>query len=562
MRYNLRFQISVFSGPSVLATLFSMTAMINLVDANADKLKPTASTVNPAAQAQFAVGSKPMPIPPGFNGVHYPILPFLGEADEFENTAAETMIDRLNFQSLRGPGGTDGNFYLFKEGIVLNSKDPRYKQYYGDKTVNLVESTNAVEGKPKLYLEDILAVANRLELPYAFNVNVSSQDAATVTEQIQKMVEISDQPLYIEMGNELYGLAKQKSFPTIRDYVAKVREIHGKVKQIDPNLPVGIVATGAQLEARVMADPNNFDAVAAQIDQEHTQGGRIAYWNKTLAENPDIYDAVIVHIYAPVPNLDNITPNQFMRYLLAFNERVEQDLHTQGEQFGNKPFWVTEWGVLPSAMLAKKDRAERSKYQFMKSPGIAIHHGDRLLRYLRSGRVEVSSYHDMLGRNGFGVVHFSDPRGHFTMETLEELPNTHVFGEVGRVIDSHSHFHPIEPEIVGKRKEAIRFTRGWEVNLADVDAFGFGDDQTLKEIVFINRMPQPYGVKLDGYQLAPRWEYGGPNPFPEYKNYSRDWTRPPAVNPDPVRRDDDFSDTINLKPFSITTVVVQPVVNP
>ncbi|GGF86558.1 hypothetical protein GCM10010912_34830 [Paenibacillus albidus] len=556
--------VSLVGGSSTsraIKALSAGTAVITVTAVDSGFLASTQVVVNPVPEptvsmAEFAIDPTPKALPPYFLGAHNEQLVKLGKVTDFQLESFDNLGMDLKLQNVRGPDGTGANYYLYNEGTVMNSKDPRYQQFYGNRTVGAVEGVNLKPGYPGLYLADSYHLSNTLEVPYIYVLNVSSQSVDEILAQVQQMKQQTTQPIYVEMGNELYSILNDGSFPSVTEYIAKCKLIYQGIKDIDPTIKIGIVAVAKDLEDRIAADPNNQPD--PDVDWGATQGGRVALWNQTLMTDSSFYDAIIVHVYTPIPNLFDLTNSKMMKYLYTYNQSALEGLVTQKNQFSGKEIWVTEWSSLPTVIFGEKDPNEKARKQFMKTPAFAMHNMERVLQMIESGVVTISGVHAMVDPQGFGIVQ-QNAGG-----DLAELPNYYVFKALGDLLNSNSSYYKLNLVQGNVQNEKLRFiATDVYYNVADVGAWGFGDASGIKKVIFANRTMNPANVSIPGWDLKPNWVYGGSNPLPEFlTNPNASWLDAPQANPLPETPSPAFTGEIQLKPYSMTIVDVISPVNP
>ncbi|NOU74578.1 hypothetical protein GC098_24820 [Paenibacillus sp. LMG 31458] len=548
--------VSLVGGSSTSRAIKALpagTAIITVTTVDGGFSASTQVLVNPVPEptvsmAEFAIDPTPNALPSHFLGAHNEQLVKVGRVTDFQLESFDNLGLDLKLQNVRGPDGTGANYYLYNEGTVMNSKDPRYQQFYGNRTVGAVENVNLQPGYPGLYLADSYHLANTIEVPYVFVINVISQSVSEILAQVQQMKQQTTQPIYVELGNELYSILFDASFPSVSEYIAKCKLIYQGIKGIDPTIKIGIVAVAKDLEDRIAADPNNLPD--PDVDWAATQGGRVALWNQTLMADSSFYDAIIVHVYSPIPNLFDLTNSKMMRYLYTYNQSALEGLSIQKNQFPGKEIWVTEWSSLPTVLFGEKDPNEKARKQFMKTPGFAIHNMERVLQMIESGAVTISDVHAMVDPQGFGIVQQT------AGGDLTELPNYYVFKALGGLLDSNSSYYKLNLAQGNVQNEKLRFiATDVYYNVADVGAWGFGDANGIKKVVFANRTMNPVNVSIPSRDLKTNWEYGGSNPLPSFlTNPNASWLDAPQVNPLPETPSSIFSGEIQLKPYSMTIV--------
>lgn len=494
----------------------------------------------------FTAGPLIREVPAGFFGVHDSRLFGVGRIKDHADAKSIAFIRDVGFEVLRGPDGTGSNYYLWREGRPLNSKDTRYPTHYGDHIVGMLERINLQPSFPPLTLEDIYKPAADLDLPYVFCLNVSSEPVESLVELVKTARRLTRHPVRVELGNELYALINNAAFPKVGDYVQRCAEIHRALKALDPTIQIAVVGVGADLEGRVMGDPAHA-LVNADVDMETTQKGRIELWNPSLRARPDIYDAVTVHISPPVNDMSAFTADSLMEYFFAFNSSSLGKLKAQATSFPGKQIWVTEWGFLPTGML-QKEGEERDRLQFLKTPGMAIARADRLLSMTTAPGVTITAYHDLLGGNGFGVGQHKPGSG----GDIVWLPTAHTFHAVATVLKSHRHVYTLTTDTSVNRDIPVLYTRD-VASVPPVTAYAYGDAEAPRQVVFINRTAEDRPVAYAGATLRPIWIYGGGDPLPDFKNHRGKWDALPTdiLTPQPPTGAK-ASAQIVLPPYSMT----------
>lgn len=532
----------------LIKILVSSLALTSAREVFAEPLNPTAGSEAPT---EFHIAQTPLRIPKTFFGVHDSRLFGVGRNKDHVEPGITELIKDIGFEILRGPDGTGSNYYLWREGRPLNSKDARYEKSYGPRPVGMLERINLQPGFPPLTLADIFKPAAELGLPYVFALNVSSQSVEEIAEQVREMRKLTKFPLRVELGNELYAVLNDIAFPKVSDYIAKSRMISEVLRKIDPTIQIGIVGVGADLEGRILGAAAHR-ATDPSVDMETTQKGRVMAWNKALRENADIYDAVTIHISPPINGpLDTFTADSLMQYLFAFNQSSAEKLLAQAASFPGKELWITEWGFLPMAML-EEDGPKRDRAQFLKTPGMAVARADRLLSMAQIPGVTVTAYHDLLGGNGFGIVQ-KDSKGGFV-----QLPTFHVFKALGALFRSSPMIYTLSCAQVPVENVPVRYTVD-TIAMPLVSAYAFGNGQTATHAVFINRSASPRTARLRDASLKTDWIYGGGDPLPDFQNYPGKFTDPPRVNPPPQEpKTGDFVPEITLPPYSMTICSLKP----
>lgn len=435
----------------------------------------------------------------------------------------------------RGPSGTEGNFFLWREGH-LNK----------DAAAHADKGPDASPVTPQYIYREAVA----LDIPYVFNTNVSSQSPQDIADLVKEIKKISAKTIFLEMGNELFEPGCSKTFPACGDYIAKVRAVRAAVHAVDPTVKIGVVCPAyAFSESRYLSS-----GLRALAKTGHQAIRRYLDWDKTLAANQDAFDAVILHPYIFF-SVENVTQDSLMAYMFAKsaaqNERLLVDDTTR---FPGKKIWVTEFGPLCWRQFGEPDKKLRDRIQMMKTPGMALVNMETYLNFLAAGNVELTTISFVDGQ-GLGAV---SPAAN----GYAKLPNYYILEELSQLLATSPFIHRLETANCPSTEMIVSFPHvspGSEsalIKFPNFGAWGFGDAKTLRQVALINRTPHPGKAGLAGKKLKRTWRYGGRQALPEFLNYSRDWTLPPAVNPEPDRTAGDVAAQLDLPPYSMTIAEV------
>lgn len=488
----------------------------------------------------------PRAVPPFFLGAGTEYIYNINNENAKLNTPEEFDVLRdLGMQALRGPAGSPSNHYLWKKGHMFTSDDPEYGKYY-EKEHNKGKG----EGSRPIFVPELMTLAGKLNVPYIFAVNVVSQTPAEIAELVTEMKKHTKQPIFLEMGNELFEPGEGvTAFPTCEDYVRKVREINRAVKAVDPAAQTGVVCPSYPFPEKSLIK----SALREQKGTGNLPIDRYLEWDDILAANSDAFDAVILHPYVFF-RPENMTPESLMAYMFAWNEMGEQVLTADyANTFPDKTIWITEFNVLTWSVFNEKNPERKSRYQLMKSPGAAIVNMETVLRFLDAGNVSMTFLHTFKDGQGFGIVQ-PGPNG------FDKLPNYYVYEEMGRLFSAYPQYFRLQASNAPSSTLLLSFphiTQGPEqgfVDIAAVGAWGFGTEQGISQALFLNRTPYPQTVSFPGAKLRQLWQYGGREPFPDFLRNSRNWTHLPATVPAPDQTQGQWAETVTLAPYTMTTV--------
>ncbi|OPH50434.1 hypothetical protein BC351_07180 [Paenibacillus ferrarius] len=541
------------------------SAVIQAVTANNSIVVTCQVTVTPAAAlahstASFAVYGDKQAIPSALYGMNDPKLNDLGRSDQWYSARNISLMKDLGIDLLRVPDGTAANYYLYKDGSLVNANDPRYANVTTGFEYTSVNGKN--NGKNGIYLNDIFKSPNELNLPSTFVLNVAYQSVEDIKDEVQQIRSLSQQPIRIEMGNEFYLNHYGNAFPSVTDYVYKARQVYTAIKQIDPSIKVGIVILDKWQETIIVGNPDAHkpNDPLDLVDTAHNRYVRWEEWNRTIAANPDIYDAVIPHEYTGIHDLDNLTQEKFMDFLTVNNENRYQLIKEQSAQFPNKEFWITEYGGISGLIFGgETNLTEKGRIHLGKTPAFAMHYMERFLNFMKSGKVQISAYHCLIDNQFFGVV--QDRFDASNKAGMVVLPPYYTFREIGKLLKENDYYYDMNMTAGDYRMMnnamPADYVYGKDLKVNDVGAWGLGDQEGVRTVVFSNRTNKEIEVSLPGQQMMPIWSYGG-DPVPDFLvNDYTIWRQEPRSNPFPIVPVGQFSATTTLKPYTMTVVKLQ-----
>ncbi len=504
------------------------------------------------AIASFSIdsGFKPGQIPAYFLGVGREQLS-INRPKEASDLLDERLklLKEINVRCLRGPCGTEANFYLWKKGCYFTSDDPDYFKFFDKKDGESHKAKGP--GSRPVRLDELYEEAACLDVPYVFDVNVISQSPQDIAELAAEIKKLSGKPIFLEMGNELFEPGDNKTFPSCKDYIAKVRAIRQAVLAIDPAVKIGVVCPSYPFSKGKLI----HSALRALANTNHKPIDRYLEWDQTLAANQDAFDAVILHPYVFF-RPENATQDSIMAYMFAWNCAGAEILRDDyAKLFPEKKIWITEFNVLTWAQFSEKDKDLKNRIQMMKSPGAAVVNMESLLCFLDAGNVDITAIHTFCDGQGFGLIERwgAKEKG----SSYVKLPNYHVFEAMGGLLSENGIYYRLKASGVQTTDMLMAYphvSQGPElamIKFENVAAWGFGDGKGIKQAVFLNRTPNAAKAELAGRKLRKIWSYGGRQAFPEFLNYSKEWTAPPAVNPEPDRTPGAISASVELAPYSM-----------
>lgn len=377
-------------------------------------------------------------------------------------------------------------------------------------------------GTTEAYSTSTFEIANEFDLPHMIAIPFYNQTVEEIVEDVEQIVSSLDnnECIYIEFGNELYDGTKGIS---VEEYVTKCRAAYAAVKSLYPEAKIGVPVWSERI-------------------------GKTYEWNTTLFAAQDCYDAIILHNYKTLNSIDGRTQSEMMLNLYSSTQQFGDVIKKANELAPNKEIWISEYGFLIMALFNQQYDFEKDRMQFAKSTGAALVNMEQTMDMLSDGITDVAAYHFLNDAQGFGII-----------QDETKLPNYYVFKEVAHLLEMSTYSYGMSPlysSIIGYSGDTWTTQ---DTPVYSVDAWGFGDENTQKYVVFSNRTENPATVDVAGYRLKKVWEYGGEDDIlGEYLTNTVTFAQiPPTITTPVTYNDEDYKDVVSLDKYSIVVCEVQ-----
>ena len=312
-------------------------------------------------------------------------------ANLFHNYSGEnealTLIKNLHPRILRFPGGTVANFYHFRDpGYGYREKD--LAEVSGNMKQNATKSFQSeqrnlsAKGVNENFISKFVELAKELNAHVLIVANLLNEKDEDIIAMIKYFQDNSIPIAGIELGNEYYFKAYQNVFPDVSSYIAKARAVTTKIREFNPDIPIGVIAANSA-KLKGITGPRKL---------------RFEDWNRKLGKE-NFYDAYIKHIYAIHENCEsNSSLETKMKCNLTSNTKfvfddVKESFVEFEEFYGNRPVWITEWNV--------KDVFQNLGNTFLQG----IYYADFMFLMMENSNVEIATYHNLLAKgSGFNII--------------------------------------------------------------------------------------------------------------------------------------------------------------
>ncbi len=269
-------------------------------------------------------------------GVHGQLL---WASDRYGSKELVDLYEDIGFQSIRLPGGTIGNFYLWRKSEFgcrrELAKENQQKVALFNHALGLKNRTYAVEDFASFLL------ATKTEFSYVVNVFCDTSDETKAL--MAKLKKLGVRVKRVEMGNELHFESYFSGAAAAASYIEQSRLHAAAVREIFPAVKVGLVSSTASYKSL------NFpDKLAMQKNVRHRQG---LEFDGNAATVP-FADAMIAHTYntfIPLKSRKLIkhvsNENIYKGAITHFEGRFDQAIAYLENLNPKSELWITEWGV-------------------------------------------------------------------------------------------------------------------------------------------------------------------------------------------------------------------------
>ena len=334
---------------------------------------------------------------------------------------------------------------------------------------NMIRSFPPADG---VFTDDTYSIANSLGLPNMTVLTFHNQTVDEIVEDVGQIVHSveNNNPVYIEFGNELYDGSAGMS---AQQYIEKCMEAYPAVKAVYPQVMIGV--------------PIYYSAFGF----DHS-------WNNVVLAQPDYFDAVTIHNYKTVFNVDGKTQSEMMSFIYAEGRLQQKVIEEMSAIMPDKEIWISEYGFLLQTMFQQKYSSEQNRMQFSKSVGVALTNMEQTMDMLCDGITDMAAYWYLNDAQGFGV-----------MQNGQLLPNYYTLKELSQILSVSDYSYEINPVYCETVEYPLSISNHGYQKMDKIGAWAFGDEANEKYVVFSNRTESDAEVELSGYKLKKVWQYGG-----------------------------------------------------
>lgn len=435
------------------------------------------------------------------------------------------------------------------------------------------------DGSRNYYIDDFIRELKITNKGIVLDANASTYIRATGDEPLKKMDDMVDilkklkeefpeQTFRITCEPEAYAMHFEGDIPTIEAYVEMFKYLSNRIKrEVDPDAKIGVTVLGPALYRGIMADPNNWGRWEG--DLEYTQGARVATWHTTLAADQSWFDAIDMHVYHGGDNENNVTADE---YIHEASRRVHYEatggMNEIARLFPEKEIWSTEWNDFSFAWGHSGDEEWRDRFDYQSTVGSSVTVMQELCEHMTRENMTISSFYHVLDSSGFGMVEGDTSPENYEWNNMVKTPYFYTLKKAGSIFGANStntHAYPLTMSEGVTIEDAKPMNSDSEVvNMQEIYAYGFGDENNVKDIIFTNPTYKTMKVKLDNAKLKKNWEY---KPKEADKPYDKflcdlgvhgfDVMKPEHITLPTEFTEAAFEEYIEVPPYSIVTANVE-----
>ena len=321
---------------------------------------------------------------PNFFGVNAPSVFY---ERILEMPQKHPIVNELAPGHLRFPGGTIGNYYDWRDGMIkipVDENSSRYSKIMSNTASQYIKQLH----KQGVHIADFTDFSKNAGAEVMLLVNMETSSVEDQVAWFKEMHQKGIVPKYIELGNEFWIAMLgdpnvMKKFPNV---AASMKIMKEYLNAIRPYLPDDVVIAAQSVgHTEDSAQMGIGNLVLAE---------RLREWDRNLQSEP-WYDALTIHMYPEVDNVlgdgafDRLPHNiqkVFPGMMAQADEGTERIIHSVSSRFPDKEIWVSEWSPQGVRFFFRQNKPGLS--------GLMIHQMIRMnLTFLRLPAVTKSTFH-------------------------------------------------------------------------------------------------------------------------------------------------------------------------
>ncbi len=337
-----------------------------------------------AATAVTIESNEGLPFKKEVFGVHGEML---WGIDRVGSKELVNLYDDLGFKSIRLPGGTPANFYLWRT--------PKFgcREQVSKQNQERIDAFNrALNVKNRTYtVEDFASFLLATKTEFSYVINVLCDTPAETLALMAQFKRLGVSVKRVEMGNELYWQSYFDGEDAAHTYIDRSRRHSAAVRKIFPKAKVGVVASPLSYRALNFVEKSRDKASMRKTGGFH-QG--LEFDEKSSAAT--FSSALVAHLYSTFDfKADGLfskgTNNEdiYNGAVSHFDAKIDETLSYLGGMNPEKELWITEWGI-----TFWEDTRHLAKH-FEPSHFNSLYIVNAYITFLLSSNVTFTNYHHL-----------------------------------------------------------------------------------------------------------------------------------------------------------------------
>jgi len=293
------------------------------------------------------------------------------------------IFQDLGFYSVRFPGGTDANYYLWRNS-TYGCKNEAGKTLKAKKRISQFNRSFVNRGEDYT-TKNFLSFIEDSSANFTLVINIlcdSVEDAVGWLEYFHKNnIDVNK----VELGNELYYEEYSSVFPEPLDYLRRAESFSKSIKRFSPNIKIGMVVSSSSYRSKIKLE------LHSKLNKRHKRG---VEFDKLVAASK-FADAMVIHLYSDFgvtlfeKNSSLFAKDEgYKRAISHFDTRAPYVFNYLSSLALDKELWVTEWGLAFYGDLRKYEN--EFKHSFLHG----LFFSNVLIQLLKNDQITNANYHN------------------------------------------------------------------------------------------------------------------------------------------------------------------------
>ncbi len=344
-----------------------------------------------------------------------------------------SLVKDLHPSVLRFPGGAIANLY-HPNAKGYGYVDAEISKMKGNPLSRTKQHANMINrmSSNDNFIVDFIKLCKQTNSKVLYVANVVS---GTPEETIQALEILKKEKLEIagiELGTELYANLYSGLTKDINQYIEQITPFSIALRKYDPSLKLSVTAA-----------PTHYQYEGLRQNPIHDN------WNTVLAENSNLFDAYVIHLY-PLFKSCQSDKNLNSSFECSSNEvynffstsEFEKYFEIYKPFFKETPVWITEWNMGSTAYFGNTFLQSLFHLNFK----LELIHLSSSKNYL----IELSTFHNLIAKeNSYSIItptwknqdqmhsEFTPRASYFSAKLLSKLYTTSSFYLGRQLLSEH-----------------------------------------------------------------------------------------------------------------------------